>query len=109
MQLLDCCVKSRVPSSQSPQLPPSPDPPPPYTLHEVDVQWIKKVFAHHAKQRYLTTQRAYDQTNEFIGFVGVENLYFNYVWSLICTTTPINNQKPTFDNQKVFAHCVNFS
>ena len=64
------------------------------------LQWIKKVFAHHAKQRYLTTQRAYDQTNEFIGFLGVETLYFNYVWSLICTTTPINNQKPTFDNQK---------
>ena len=30
------------------------------------IQWIKKVFAHHTKQRYLITKRVYDRTHEFI-------------------------------------------
>ena len=66
----------------------------------INIQWIKKVFAHHTKQRYLITQRVYDRTHEFIEFLAIENLYFDYVWSLICTTTPVNNENPTFGNQK---------
>ena len=35
-----------------------------------------------------------------LDFSVLKTYYVNYVWSLICTTTPINNQKPTFENQK---------
>jgi len=38
------------------------------------IQWIKKVFAHHTKQRYLITQRVHDQTNKFIEFHAIENI-----------------------------------
>ena len=50
-------------------------------------------------KKYLHTMQNSDISQRKERTTKQISLYFNYVWSLICTTTPINNQNPTFDNQ----------